>query len=101
MSDYTPRTEKARWKMRDGSWIAPEDMTPQHRENTINMMAGKAYTQAEAVSKEAHSWIGGKYPEAALAQIEDAWDIMANPRAYILNEYSALKRMAELNGEEQ
>ena len=101
MSDYTPTTEEVRWQMRDGSWIAPEDMTYQHRENTINMMASKAYAYAEALSSEAHGWLGGKYPEAAMARIEDAWEIMANPRAYVLSEYPALKRMSELNGEEQ
>lgn len=86
------------WTTRDGQKIRPENMTPEHRQATINMMMRNAKAEASKLSDEFWSHTG----DSDLTLLASEYDDLASKDSYLFAELikhrPVIRRMAELNG---
>jgi hypothetical protein len=84
--------------MKDGQKIRPEDMTPEHRQATINMVLRNAKSEASKLADEAWSHTG----DTDFSLVATDFDDLANNDSYLFAELikhrPVIRKMAELNG---
>jgi hypothetical protein len=92
------------WVTQDGKRLRPEDMTPQHRNNVINMKVRQTIKLNTDKAMGFDLFIGGDSmgSDRAFGTQESLLDFVSKPdevRAWVLKVSPVLRRMAELNGE--